>query len=325
MEIYKNIYSYEIVLPKNPLKILNCYIIVGDNRNLIVDTGFDMPQGEKALMEAIEELNLDLNKTDLFITHLHADHCGLAGKLKKKGVTLYASQMDGNLVNDAVEGHGWDYFYEHRGWFDLEREGLVLEEHPGYNFSSKETIEFIPVVEGDSFKVGDYLFKVVDVPGHTPGHIALYEEKHKICLCGDHILGKITPNIAFWGFEYGDILQIYFDSLKKIYDYDIHTLFPSHRYLIKDHRERIDELLKHHDNRLNEVLEIVGDKELTVREIAAEMTWDLKYKNWSEFPNAQKWFASGEAMAHIHHLCETNKLSQREENGILYFKRKQLL
>lgn len=322
MQLYKNIHSYDIVLPNNPLKALNCYIIVGDNRNLIIDTGFDRDEGDAVLMNAVEELKIDLTKTDLFVTHLHADHCGLADRLSKRGVTIYASEMDGTLVNDSVEGHGWDYFYDHRRWFDLERDGVQLEEHPGFQFTSKEIMKFNPVVEGDEFQVGEYLFKVVEVPGHTPGQVNLYEEKHKLYFCGDHILGKITPNIAFWGFEYGDILQIYFDSLKKIYDYDIHTLFPAHRYLIKDHRERIDELFKHHEHRLNEVVKIVENEELSVRDIAAKMTWDLRARTWDDFPNPQKWFAAGEAMAHIHHLRETGRLTEREENGILYYKKK---
>lgn len=32
------------------------------------------------------------------------------------------------------------------------------------------------------------------------------------------------------------------------------------------------------------------------------MRWDLNYKSWNDFPLTQKWFASGEAMAHLEHL-----------------------
>ncbi len=41
-------------------------------------------------MEGIEELNLDLNKTYLLITHLHADHSGLAAELNQRGAKVYA-------------------------------------------------------------------------------------------------------------------------------------------------------------------------------------------------------------------------------------------
>jgi hypothetical protein len=34
-------------------------------------------------------------------------------------------------------------------------------------------------------------------PGHSPGHIGLYERKHRLFFCGDHILDRITPNNTF--------------------------------------------------------------------------------------------------------------------------------
>ncbi len=59
--------------------------------------------------------------------------------------------------------------------------------------------------------MGDYKFTVIDIPGHTPGHIALYDPSKKVMISGDHILDPITPNIAFWGFEW-NILDVYFKS-----------------------------------------------------------------------------------------------------------------
>ena len=101
--------------------------------------------------------------------------------------------------------------------------------------------------EDDEIKLGEFTFKVINVPGHTPGHIGLYEEKHKLFFGGDHILGRITPNIAFWGFQYGDMLEVYLENLRKIYDYDINYYIPAHRFIIKDHKSRINELISHHE------------------------------------------------------------------------------
>ncbi|MCR2045192.1 MBL fold metallo-hydrolase [Anaerosalibacter massiliensis] len=61
----------------------------------------------------------------------------------------------------------------------------------------KESIDFIPLEEGNKIEIGDYSFEVVDIPGHTPGHIGLYERDKKIFFCGDYVLDRITPNIAF--------------------------------------------------------------------------------------------------------------------------------
>ena len=34
------------------------------------------------------------------------------------------------------------------------------------------------------------------------------------------------------------------------------------------------------------------------------MTWDIRAKSWADFPRNQKWFATGEALAHLDYLRE---------------------
>ena len=36
-EVFKNIYTFEVTLPKSPLKAINSYVIKGVDRNLLVD------------------------------------------------------------------------------------------------------------------------------------------------------------------------------------------------------------------------------------------------------------------------------------------------
>ena len=54
-KIAENIYKKEIPLPENPLRYINVYIIKGE-KTLVVDTGFNRPECEEALMEALAEL-----------------------------------------------------------------------------------------------------------------------------------------------------------------------------------------------------------------------------------------------------------------------------
>ncbi len=318
-EIYKNIYLHEIPLPKNPLRAINCYIITSEDRNLIIDTGFNIEPCKESMMKALDELNLKADQTDVLITHLHSDHCGLASFLSEAGMDIYAGKVDGIFMNEMTTEAYWDTFKKYAQMYDLDRDHVDGNDHPGYKFCPKELMDFKLLEEGNIINLGDYRFEVVDVPGHTPGHIALYERKHKLMFCGDHILDQITPNIAFWGYGQ-DMLQVYFDSLNKVAGYEIEYLFPAHRNIIKDYKKRIQELLKHHDNRLEEILNIISDKEISVRDVAAQMKWELKYSNWTEFPNAQKWFASSEAMAHLEHLACTDKVDKQIKDGIFYFK-----
>lgn len=318
-EVYKNIYQFEIPLPNNPLKSLNTYIITSNDRNLIIDSGFNMPECEEAMMNAINELGLDVQKTDLLITHAHADHSGLGLTLQEKGMKLYSSPIDGKLINEMISDEYWQKFDDYEIMFDLKRDNIGFHNHPAYKYCSRARLDFIFLKEGNIFNIGEFSFKVIDIPGHTPGHIGLYDENHKIFFCGDHILGKITPNITFWGFNV-DYLSVYFDSLKKVYEYDIDYLFSAHRFLVKDHRQRINELLSHHQNRLNEIIDIIKYKKMSVRDTASKMTWDLSCKVWDDFPAPQKWFASGEAISHLEHLFTIGKAEKSMKNGILYYK-----
>ena len=43
-------------------------------------------------------------------------------------------------------------------------------------------------------------------------------------------------------------------------------------------------------------------------QVASQMTWDIDSESWDQFPVAQKWFATGEALAHLRLLEEEGKI-----------------
>lgn len=321
-EVYKDIYLFEIPLRGNPLKSLNCFIVKGDERNLIIDTGFSTKEIEEKMMEAINTLNLDLEKTSLLLTHLHSDHTGLASFLEKKGLQVYMSRIDGQLLESQITGEGdfWDKVIENGMMQGLKEDNVTLETNPGYKYQPPEMFKYTPVEPGEFLKIGAYNFEIIDLIGHTPGIVGLYEKNHKILFCGDHILGKITPNITFWGFEYGDMLGKYLDSLDKVYKMDIDYLFSSHRFLVDDHRARIDEIKNHHEKRLDESLEALKKHgKSTVRTVTKNLHWDIRAKSWDDFPNSQKWFAAGEAQAHLERLRALGKVDYEIKDGLIYY------
>ena len=82
-EILPNLYRIEIPLPKSALKTLNYYLIRADGRFLLIDTGLNREECRRAMISSLDELGVDLSKTDFFITHMHADHMGLCEADKK--------------------------------------------------------------------------------------------------------------------------------------------------------------------------------------------------------------------------------------------------
>ena len=322
IEVYKDIYLEEIPLPNNPLKYLNFYIIKGKEKSMIIDTGFNHEDIKVKIMEVFENLNLDPKRTILFLTHLHADHTGLAAFFENLGLSIYISKVDGEILNSSkdISGPFWTNLTKTEQLQGLQQENLDIKQHPGFKYRTKSKIKYIPAVPGEYITFDKYNFRIIDLKGHTPGMVGLYEAEHKIMFCGDHILGKITPNITFWGFHHGDMLGKYFKSLDLVYNMDIEYLFSSHRFLIHNHKKRITELYNHHEDRLDEVRDSLKTlKKATVKTVAQNMHWDIKSKNWDNFPKAQKWFAVGEAHAHLEHLRTLKEITMEENNGVLYY------
>ena len=320
-KVYEDIYMIEVVLANNPLKALNSYVIKGEDKSLIIDTGFNQKQSIDALFNGLKKLDINIKDTELFITHLHSDHSGMATLFEEAGVKIYAGEIDGNIINKMTKDSYWKQFDELKIMFGLDKDNTIFSEHPGYKYSLKDPVKFNFVKEGDQIKIGKYTFELISIPGHTPGHMGLYERNHKIFFGGDHILDSITPNISFWGFE-ENILARYFNSLAKVYSFDIDYLFSSHRNIIKDHQKRIGQLLLHHNNRLNEIMIILKDGELTVRDVASKMKWRIRANDWDDFPGPQKWFATEEAMSHLQHLYFIEKVDRELRNGKFYYKLK---
>lgn len=321
-ELVKGVYLSEIELPKNPLKYINNYIIKSQGETLMIDTAFNTPEIIKQMRAVLTEHLIDLSELKLFLTHLHSDHTGLASWFEERGTTLLMGEVDGEYVRSMVDEDSihWNKVKEQSILQGLAEDDLLLSDHPGFKFRPKNPINYQALQSGDHLQVGDFNFQVIDLKGHTPGLLGLHEKEKKLLFCGDHILSKITPNITFWGFEFGDILGTYFDNLKKVYEMDLLYVFGSHREQITDYRQRIDQLFKHHEHRLDEIIKALESSgPMSVREITKAMSWDISAKNWDEFPKSQKWFAAGEAHAHLEHLVHKDIIKRDQRDGVLYY------
>ena len=105
-QILDNVYCIEVVLPENPLKMLNSYFFKGDagEQNLLVDTGFRRDECWSVLRDGLQELGASPENTDVFLTHLHSDHTGNAGRMQKMGFQLMMSDID----NDILQNNNWE-------------------------------------------------------------------------------------------------------------------------------------------------------------------------------------------------------------------------
>jgi glyoxylase-like metal-dependent hydrolase (beta-lactamase superfamily II) len=319
-EILPNIFQLEVPLLGNPLKSLNSYLIKGNDRHLIIDTGFNRPECKNAIMSSLQKLNISLDDCDFFLTHLHADHTGLVSDLASDSSRIYCSEEDGILLNKFESGEDWPNISSLLSSHGFPPEELITatQKHPAQTSSPIKQLKLSYVENGASIEIGAYHFICILTPGHSPGHMCLYEPTHRLLISGDHILARITPNITVWP-QMPDALSQYLHNLDKTLELEIDLVLPGHRGLIYDCPKRIDEIKCHHQERLEEILGILNTVPLTAYQAASKMTWSLTYKSWDHFPLTQKWFATGEAASHLEYLVQQQKAQKNIIDGKFLF------
>lgn len=320
-----DLWQLDIPLPGSPLKNLNSYLILGEagGRSLLIDTGFHWDACLEALERELDSLKVDRDRMDVFLTHLHSDHAGLATEMKRLGNRIYISSVDGPGIVAAGDPR-WEAWYERfiPEGFSRDEIDEVRGFAPSQNGAAEELCEMVLLEDGDVLEVGSHRLQCILTPGHTPGHMCLYEPEQQWLFSGDHVLFHITPNICRWPIR-RDSLGDYLDSLKKVRDLPVKLLLPAHRTETGVLRERVDELLAHHERRIANTLEVMaGRPGMTAYEIAGEMKWRISCRNWTEFPLTQKLFAVGETLAHLDYLEWRGRVYWEEKDGLrLYYLR----
>nr|WP_052172610.1 MBL fold metallo-hydrolase [Nocardia sp. BMG111209] len=149
-------------------------------------------------------------------------------------------------------------------------------------------------------------------PGHTPGHLCLREPDARVLLTGDCVLPRITPNLGLRQ-DGASPLPQFFDSLRRLADYDDHEALPAHEYRFGGMALRSEQLLDHHDRRCREIVaavEAIGDP--TIWQLAERLTWS---RPWAEVGRMQV-AALAETMAHVVYLVDRGELAWSTPGGL---------
>ncbi len=300
----EGVHKIRVPLQGSPLGWVNAYVLRSDEGFVLVDCGWDTPDALAALRRGLDDIGVRLEDLrTLVVTHNHPDHYGLAGRLVQLArCGLVMHRLDAVHIESryaafrALEA-------EMERWLRIH--GVPEDAIMPFVRASEEILDRVNVAApdqevtgGERIAAGPLEWEVVWTPGHSAGHICLYERTRKLFLSGDHILNPITPAVGLHAESMGNPLADYTSSLRELKDFDVELVLPAHGDEFYGFRERIDELLAHHEERLQEILGILRGGPRTAYEIASGMTWNVEGR-WDELPGFQRRLATTEAIAHL--------------------------
>ncbi|HEU5140148.1 MAG TPA: MBL fold metallo-hydrolase [Bacillales bacterium] len=286
---------------------VNCFLAEGKDGWTMIDTGLHDEKTENRWNELLQGKHV----TELLISHYHPDHFGYAGGLQQKtGARVSMTKTD---ADSGI--HVWeeDFILEIRR--NYMSAGVPEETAVQMTSNTKEfTASVTPYPEidhyfqeGEKIQIGRYEYEVIFTPGHSDGLVVFYCKEKNVLLSTDHILPRITPNIAYWFHGIENPLGIYMASLKKVRELDADFVIPSHGKPFQGANIRIDEILTHHDRRLEKTLDSVG---------AGASIYEACGKLFNKELNIHETrFALGETIAHLEFLRHKGEIKREMHDG----------
>ena len=300
---------------------VNAYFIDGEEPAL-VDVGPLTEEAFLILEQALRDLGYgfsDLRR--IVITHPHTDHSGLVGPVV---AASKASVLTHRLNRPSIEDYEGEWkrrraflrsFFGSRGvtaeWLDLMDRGSASFQKYGGPAPVHGVLE-----DGESIRLGEHDWQVLLTPGHTAGHICLYQPEFRTLLSGDHLLPQISSNPTLEPPEPGSqerspSLVSYLSSLRRIEALQIEDVFPSHGEPFSAPGEIIRDRLDHHEKRKEKTAGLLTARGATLPEICCEL--------FPRLSPSQYYLGLSETLGHLELLEVEGRVKTEARNGVIVY------
>jgi glyoxylase-like metal-dependent hydrolase (beta-lactamase superfamily II) len=315
-----DLWSIPVPIPDNPLRYVSAYVFASDSGLVLLDSGWNSEESWQALRSGLRSIGAALDDVrGVLVSHMHPDHCGLAGRLRDhSGAWIAMHPADNALLAqmsrlDVEESRARQIaFLRLLGASAAEAAGTAdpVEEHTTF---LRTALPDRSLNDGDLADVPGWRLRALHTPGHTPGHLCFLDERSRNLFGGDHILPRITPNISDRPEDPAGPLHQYLNSLAKVRDLDVHEILPAHEWRFRGLAERADAIAAHHEHRLAELLAaIAGQPDSAAWDLASQLTWS---RPWDQYSGRMRISAVTETAAHAHELVRRG-LATASDGGV---------
>jgi glyoxylase-like metal-dependent hydrolase (beta-lactamase superfamily II) len=296
---------------------INVWAIEEEAGWTIVDTGLNSAKTIDAWQTAFAGALGGAPVLRVVVTHMHPDHCGMAGwiverfkarlwmsRLEYLTCRLMAADTGRNAPEDGIE------FYRAAGWDDS-----AIGRYKAKFGSFGEMIYPLPasyrrISDGDTLRLGAREWVVVVGNGHSPEHACLYCPELKLLISGDQVLPRISSNVSVYPTEpEADPLTDWLNSLAMISQRvpDDVLVLPAHNSPFKGLHARAGELIDSHRRGLARLENLLSEPKRAVEVFGAlfarPITADLLG------------MATGEAIAHLNYLSGAGRAVRESDNA----------
>ena len=150
----------------------NIWHVRGKEFDLIIDTGMGLSSLKKFIIDEIDKPIISV------ITHSHFDHCGSLHEFENRLGHKSEAKIIQNMRNEDIVFSG--------AWKEIQIiDKVKFPNYEGNTFYVTPTTLTGFLDEGDVIDLGNRTFKILHLPGHSPGSIGLLDTKSKELFSGD--------------------------------------------------------------------------------------------------------------------------------------------
>jgi glyoxylase-like metal-dependent hydrolase (beta-lactamase superfamily II) len=317
------VHRIPLPLPNDGLRAVNVYVLETSDGLVLVDGGWALASARDVLVEGLASLGWAIGDISRFlVTHVHRDHYTMAvllrresgarvglgsgeqptlellqrgdrkalsaqvPELRRMGATALADGIEKAVAGASIDPRDWE--------------------------SPDDWLEAGPVP-----LPGGRVLETVPTPGHTAGHVVFHDLAGGLLFAGDHVLPSITPSIGFEPVLQDLPLAAFLRSLALVRSRPDARLLPAHGAVTDSVHARVDELVAHHDRRLQEVL---AAGEGTPYDTARALRWTRHGRTLDELDGFNQMLAIFETAAHLDLLVAQDRLV-REERDVTSYRR----
>jgi len=253
-------------------------LMIETGLRVLVDTGFG--PSRRAAVKAAGKVDVIVN------THFHIDHA--YGNQFFPEAQIWAHALDAPALRSTEQFRAYTGF-------------TGVREFPDFPGGPPAQVVDRELMDGEVLDFGDIVLKVIHTPGHTPGHISLFEPNSGILFSGDIDLSPFGP----WYGNMRSDLEEFRRSINRLVELNPKVIMTGHSGIISDNiQERLRNYADKFDLRDEQILQNLSAS----KTLADLVEMKIIYRRFPEPQRLYRFFEGVMLEKHLHSLLSQGKV-----------------